>query len=516
MDHLIKELREITPKTEGPVFQNLLDEYQKVILRSLVTTFGLDFIIKDQVGGDVDTVHNVRNKELGYKNPQNANNYKNREKYNSKVYHSDRRYNQMVTKVREKQEFISDAYVPNNTVFYGKSSDLKEHPEKRASLDHIVSANEIHEDPGRILAELNGVDLANSPENLHFTNTKLNSSKGHLTSEQFIEKKGNKLSDETKRTMRELDQKSRSDINTIINDAYYTSEKFYTDSIHASHKLGINMSIREAMGFILVEVFFSCKNRLEFVPSGASLSDYLHAIKKGVEDGLHNIKNNYEILFTILGEGYISGVIASLSTTLINAFITTDKVFIKNIRTSSVTLIRASNILLFNPGELFLGDRFKATLIILTTGVSSIFGETIGEYLKTSPIASIPEVGFITINFIKIMMSGLLSCTFLYMMDRSKFINDLVNHFNKYTPIGFDIDFYCNQFEMIAAQLNEFDIETFVNECDKYDQVINDIFACEDESSTEAALDSAMNELGIEIDELDDFLDGKNRNFNIN
>jgi len=516
MDYLLEKIKKDTPKTEGPVFKNLMDEYQKIILRSLVATFGLDFLIIDQVGGDVDTVHNVRSTEIAYKNPQNASDYANKEKYISITYHNDPRYTQKKSKVREKHEFFDDAYVPEKMIYYGKASHFEQHPDERASLDHIVSSKEVHEDPGRVLAGLDGTDLANSPDNLHFTNVKINSTKRDLSVDEFIANKGDQLSNETKTIMKDLDTKSRRIIDKKINDAYYTSDKFYFDSINASHKLGENMGTREAMGFILGEIYFSCKKRMEVVSDGASFGDYFSALRKGIDDGLYNVKTNYAMLFKAFGEGYLSGIIASLSTTLINTFFTTNKVFIKNTRTASVTLVSASKVLLFNPGDLYLGDRFKATTVILTTGVSNIVGVTIGECLKKSPIASVPVVGNMTINFIQILISGLLSRSFLYMMDRSKFINDLVNHFNKYAPVGYDIDYYCRQFEMMSAQLNDFDTETFVKDCDKYDLVFKNFYAEEDESSFETTLDRKMNELEIEVDDLDAFLDGKKANFKIN
>ena len=38
------------------------DELEKTVINSLVTSFGLDFLLfKDQKGGEVDTIHNVRN-----------------------------------------------------------------------------------------------------------------------------------------------------------------------------------------------------------------------------------------------------------------------------------------------------------------------------------------------------------------------------------------------------------------------------------------------------------------------
>lgn len=72
--------------------------------------------------------------------------------------------------------------------------------------------------------------------------------------------------------------KSRSIIDKKINDAYYSSDKFYIDSINPSHKSRANMGIREVMGFILVEIYISCKKkRMNVVPDGASFNDYFSA-----------------------------------------------------------------------------------------------------------------------------------------------------------------------------------------------------------------------------------------------
>ena len=49
------------PDPDENVFKLVWNQYERVIIESLITSFGLDWFIKDQVGGDVDTVHNVRN-----------------------------------------------------------------------------------------------------------------------------------------------------------------------------------------------------------------------------------------------------------------------------------------------------------------------------------------------------------------------------------------------------------------------------------------------------------------------
>jgi hypothetical protein len=64
------------------VFETLFSEYERVIIQSLISSFGLDFIVKDQHGGDVDTIHNVRkignDGRMHYKNSANEHAFKNR------------------------------------------------------------------------------------------------------------------------------------------------------------------------------------------------------------------------------------------------------------------------------------------------------------------------------------------------------------------------------------------------------------------------------------------------------
>ena len=63
------------PGPEENVFAGIWNEYERVIMKSLITSFGLDFLVHDQHGGDVDTIHNVRkvggDPDLMYKNSQN-------------------------------------------------------------------------------------------------------------------------------------------------------------------------------------------------------------------------------------------------------------------------------------------------------------------------------------------------------------------------------------------------------------------------------------------------------------
>lgn len=363
MDEFIKIISEdYTPQPENSVFQDMFDEYQKVVLRSLLTTFGLDFIVQDQRGGDVDTIHNVRDTGT-FRSKAHEQAYQTRPAYDPKTYHTHPEYKQVIQDAKRNMQFIDDAYVPGNKVYYGKASVLNAH--HRANLDHVVSAHEIHEDPGRIIAGMKGKDLANTPENLRFTNQSLNASKKDMSVEEVIKSKGNQLSEEAKTAMREKDRAARGAIDSKIEKEYYVSAEFKADAAAAAAKLGVEMGIRQAVGFILIEIWFACKDEMNAVEPGGSVKDYIRAIKAGIEKGIKSCKDKYRSILSAFGEGVISGIMTSLTTTLINVFVTTEKNTVRNMRHIIICVTQAGNVLLFNPDNLMTGERIKKHLLSL-------------------------------------------------------------------------------------------------------------------------------------------------------
>ena len=80
--------------------------------------------------------------------------------------------------------------------------------------------------------------------------------------------------------------------------------------------------------------------------------------------------SNWKEVLAKFGEGALAGVFASLATTLCNIFFTTSKFFVKNIRQIMACVTRSAGVLLINPDDLDLGERIKASTIIMATGVA--------------------------------------------------------------------------------------------------------------------------------------------------
>ena len=78
------------PDNQGNAYMSIFKEYERVIIESLITSFGLDFLIGDKHGGDVDTVVNVRkigiDPNMKYKKKANQEAYDKKDKYDPISY----------------------------------------------------------------------------------------------------------------------------------------------------------------------------------------------------------------------------------------------------------------------------------------------------------------------------------------------------------------------------------------------------------------------------------------------
>lgn len=481
----------------GNVFDGIWQSYERVVLHSLVTSFGLDFLVKDQTGGDVDSIRSVR--ENGFKSDKHRAAYEARGSYDTKEYHTHPQYLQIAQAARktfnDTGTMQQDAYVPGNTVAYSRASALGK--ERRANLDHVISAHEIHEDPGRVLAGLDGKDLANSPDNLKFTNESLNKSKSDMTIEAFIEKKGEALSDDVQQQMRAVDQDAREAYETKLANAYYTSSDFWGDAIAAAGARGIEMGARQALGFVFVEVWFACKEEMLAVPDNGEIKDYYAALERGVKMSIENIVAKRKGLLESFGLGFVAGSLASLTTTICNIFFEIDEKTIRNLRQVYAAVVQAANVLLFNPNDLLLGDRIEAATVILGTGASVLVGTKVGDMIAKTPIGADPTVGTPIRIFCSTLVSGLISCTMLLVLDRSKFINKAITALNMYLTEDQSFRQIAYDFETYAAQIAAVDVELFRKDTEQFQNTADEIYMADDDEELDGILTAAFEALAI-------------------
>ncbi|AVK95652.1 hypothetical protein FCT18_17410 [Lysinibacillus sphaericus] len=482
--------------------KKLFNEYEQVIVKSLITSFGMDFLlIKDRHGGDVDTIHNVRqmqkgdNRFDGYANKKNEDTYSKNETYDKHIshdYHSDSRYieRNRQASVQKDNGTLVDAYT-------GKKIAQNE----KVDLDHVISAKEIHEDAGRILAEINGVELANQNTNLQHTNRSANRSKGKKTVNQFADTLENNrqvrqnriaelkttkhLTDIERKELRKLENLEAVDIKKMkkadevaraayekeIASKYYTSQKFINDTLKASYKKGMQMGLRQALGTILTAVWMSVREEVPKLVTKLKVKFDLKCFFNGLVDifkgAFKKVQEAYKEVIQSYSNGLLSGILSSLMTTFINIFTTSAKNVGKIIRECWSSIVEALNILLFNPNKLPFGDVIKAVAVIICTASSVVLGTVVSEAMGQIPALKIPIIGDVLPNFVGAVVTGLMSISLLYFLDHSSMVQKFVDWANQLkSSIDYKIDYYREvhaELVKYAAKLAEIDLDTFQN-----------------------------------------------------
>jgi len=542
-NNFIKEINSgYVPLKEENIYNSLFDEYERIIVQSLITSFGLELFIKiDQYGGDVDTVHNVRqigqNEQMNYKNNKHEEAYKNRGEYKYSDYHAGE--SNFATKKRNaRQEYnengtlIKDAYTGND-LRYTKASAVPK--EKRVELDHVVECKGIHEDRGRLLSGLSGLELADSEDNFAWTNKSLNASMGswarhkndkwkkeygcdaplsEVDMKAYI-KEHPDIDSETKERMLKQYEKSRKAYENKINQAYYTSPDFFKDTAKAAAKVGFTMGLRQALGLVFSEIWFAVKDKIK---ERKELNNNLfHSIGEGIKIGFRNAKIKYNEIWTKFIEGSIAGVLSSLTTTLCNIFFTTAKNVVRILRQTWASLIEATKILLFNPDCLPFGERFRAAAKIIATGASIVVGSIVGDMIAQTGVGAIPVVGEIVQTFCSTLVTGIMTCSLLTLLDRNSAINELVNILNTIPTIDDIIIYYHRQailLEEYSAKLMNLDLECFKRETTIYYEAVESLEYAQSQECINTTLKNIYNKMNMSSpfgEDINSFMNNRNR-----
>ncbi len=456
---------------------DLLEELHKTVVQSLTTTFGLDFmLLEDKVGGNVDTTHNVRQGIHATQKEKDA--YDNRGDYNSTDYHSHKNY---IDKNREGKHLKEQGQLKDG--YSGKTFNKND----KINLDHIISAKEVHDDPARSLAGLDGTDLANHSSNLVHTSEGLNKSKQAKPMDEFIKthrertlvreaeintlkskpsltpkesKRLKSLEDQNAadyKKMEEYDEKARKRYNAEIDRHYYTSSKFIKNVATTSVSTGFKMGTRQALGLVLAEVWFELKSSIPAMirnhRTHFELSAFLNDLQSTFQAIIERVKKRFSELLTSFKDGFLGGIIANVTTTLVNILSTTTRLFGKLIREVGVSLIKVLKLIFFNPQHLAIGDLAREAFKILSAAVGVSAGVYINQLL--APIFSFP-FGPALAAFAGALSTGLITLGLHYFLDYSDSMQKIWTFLNRFKSHGErELEYYKN----VNAELDRYLLE---------------------------------------------------------
>ena len=491
---------------------DLSDEINQVVTKSLVTTFGLDFLLfEDKKGGDVDTIQNVRQDIWATKAEKIK--YENREKYDSAAYHQHHNYIQKGRNDKQTQEngTLKDKYRKDKNLSKGQNRDL----------DHVISAHEIHNDAGRMLAGLDGVALANQDSNLSSTSSSINRTKKQHSVDKFLDnlpetisnreielsklnqklhgmpqstpqerhefqqvqdkiRKKQQSLDELKQvdseSMKKVDEKARAETEKQIN-SYYQSTKFFKASLTSAGIAGLKMGLRETLGLILAEIWFEIKAAIpsiyvKYKTVEFRIKSFLGDLKDTVLNIIERVKQRFKDVVSSFRDATISGVFASLSTTVLNIFLTTTKFWGKIIRETWLNLIKVMKMVFFNPENLSTGELTKATFKILSASIGIIVGMIMHEGLAA--LNSMP-LGNLVVDFASALTSGIVILALNYFIEQSEIMQKFWSYLDQvktkyekildnFREINKELDQYILQLTQLEFGLNIDEISVFTEQ----------------------------------------------------
>ena len=422
------------------VLDALFREYEQVIFRSIITSFGLDIFIKDQYGGDVDTLYNVRamdnDPNIRYKSLENEVAYDSRSVYSHKDIEGP---NYQAIKHDARAHYMDDPH--NNTVqdaYEDRSLHFLGHSrgrpiDKSAELDHVISAKSIYDDRGRVLAGLSTAELADAEDNLQWTNEHLNKSMGADEIPDYIEKHP-ELQEDVKARMLDAYAQSKAIYEKTIITSYYfdfsnpNCRLFYKQTAVSAVNRGIQMGIRQAVGFLITELWFSVKDKIR--SSDGTFGGVCTAIVDGVKIGVIEGGKKYKALFGMFGEGILDGILSSITSTVTNMFVTTSVNTGRIIRQGWASMVEATSILFFNDKDQYFCDRMTSAAKVLATGASVITGTIVNEQvsIRLSEINLASDLKDVISVFSGTLCTGLMSVSLMFYIDNgpfTKFLTDI-------------------------------------------------------------------------------------------
>jgi hypothetical protein len=374
-------LAELAQQVDRARVDATMDELQANVLHSVAVPFGLGKLLSayDRDGGSVNTTHNVR---AGvYATEEARQRYQERGELDKDAVHKDKRYKEPNAEMKAQMQAgtLFDTYTGEQIrPEHAKDKQLK------PNLDHKVAAQTIHDDPARVLAEIDVPDLANDPGNLAPTTSTVNGKKKAHGADELaailareapqraarlaeLERRkatGETLTDQERKEYIKLDAQGRIDIERMkleqeeaqaeidakVDRTYYTSGKFATAALGAGATEGAKAGMQQGLGILLVEFLAASMDELRSLyRQGRGEAGLREEAAMRLGRVAQRVSDKWRGALAGMRDGFLSGFLSSLVTTVINMFVTTGARVVRMVREGFFSLLRALKLLLLRP-----------------------------------------------------------------------------------------------------------------------------------------------------------------------
>lgn len=409
-------------------FDKLVLDCRNEVIRSIVTPFGLGNVVAayDKTGGNVTTVHNANQKiYANTEDEYNRNDYTNTKNSNDKQFagQSKKSVGSNFTKSQmDSNGNVTDAYTGNT-----QKADT-------TSPDHIESLSQHHKNGAFMQDKTKKADFATDEDNLALTDRSINQSMRDFEKHEWAEKeteKGIKNKDKFDIDEKKLDKEVKKGKKTSENHLPTDMEKtkyYAKKSAITGMNEGAKMGMQQALGLVITEFFTALFDEIsDIYKNGFSYGfeddRFFIVLKDRLKKIATRISARWEDAAIAFKDGFISGFISNLATTVINMFVTTGKRVVRIIREGIFSLFRAVKMLINPPENMTYEEAMHEASKLLATGVLISLGLLLEEYvdkliIEPTPILK-PYADVITTILIGT-LTGLAVTMTVYYLDKKR------------------------------------------------------------------------------------------------
>src|SRR5690606_21273301 len=250
----------------------------------------------------------------------------------------------------------------------------------------------------------------------------------------------------------------------------------------------------------MAEIWFELRDRIptifESVKRNFDLGLFIGKIKDTVHGIWRRIRVRFHEFVSSFKEGVFAGILSSFTTTLHNIFATAQQMSIKIIREVWGHVVKAIQLMIFNPDQLSFVDLSKAVVSVMSVGAATVTGSMVyGQLLPLCSFAFGAELA----AFAGALVTGVVTLGLNYFLLHSSlaerlwnFVESIMPHVGsvkEFQAINVELDRYLNEMGRIEFNLDTDELETFSR----------DLSACNGEMQLSVVLKQEVLKRGVDL-----------------
>ena len=374
-------IEEINAAPSGKTI-DFAENLKTVVVDSILGPFGLSAaMFADKDGGNITTQHNANQGIFA----------KAAEEYERTDYGYDSAKKQKMKEAVKDGRLNSETFIDDYTGKVEASKRTTKDGKLAANfeLDHAIPVSQLHKEGGWMLSPEERKDLSSTGENLYYTTHARNRDKSSASPEEYLSTKNGY---DPNLIEPKLEQ-ARAGVNEKLPDAADRLKYHGTQFALEGSKEAGKLALRQIVGIIFKDLATGLIEDVKQVicEGFQSLEQLVRILRNRMQATAEAIKAKWTSYLAEGASAGLAGLLSSLTTFLINSFITTAKRVVTIIREAVLAVVKSVKLIVSPPGDMT-GTQIAAEVMKLLSGglvlaATLTLQETVAKFLESTPFA---------------------------------------------------------------------------------------------------------------------------------